>query len=164
LGPIVALGYFEKDAKAAREVEKLMVKEGLGSPGRRGWRGGATALKRTFLAWALSEIGDPKSEKFVREKVLGAQNENDPFAGVVMQFYDACARKIAGKPEAAEEVERGVEGAISFGGGNPVRDDARKGREDVGFTPKGEWASAGGRPRGGGGGDGGGAPGNGGKG
>jgi hypothetical protein len=142
LGPIIGLAYFEKDAKAARDVEKLIVKEGVGPPGRRG--GGQGAAKRTLLLWTLAEIGDPKSGKFVREKVMAALNENNPWSGAIMAYYEAVVKKLDGDGSAMSDVVAGVERTFGFVGGNPLNDAARKGRDDAGFTPKGEFASAGG--------------------
>src|SRR5262249_41321333 len=56
-GPAIGLSYFEKDAEAARGIEKIL------APGV-DWQ------KRALALWALTRIGDPKSAEFVREKVL----------------------------------------------------------------------------------------------
>jgi hypothetical protein len=56
-GPVIGLAYFEKDAEAARGIEKLVRKE-------------SDRMRRGPMLWALMEIGDPKSADFVKKEIL----------------------------------------------------------------------------------------------
>ena len=75
------------------------------------------------------------------------------WAGRIIDFFAAAARCCEGDAGARDEVEGGV--AVSLGGWGggrggrrgggtterpKLQDDARNGREDVGFSPKGEFA------------------------
>lgn len=138
-GPIIALAYFEDDPKAAREVEKLIKKEGMPG-GRRNWRGG---LKRALLAWCLTEVGfgNEKSAKFLREDVIPMIPENR-WSETVTEFYRKAAEVCDGDEGARADVDDGVRRAIgrsSRSGWNPLMGDARRDRSDAGFEPKGEW-------------------------
>jgi hypothetical protein len=142
-GPIIGLAYFEKDAKTAREVEKLIQKEGIGGGGRRGgWRG---AVKRTLLVWCLTEVGfgDEKAEKFVRDEMIPSVTEG-PWAGLILEYYEAAAQCCAGDKEAKDRIQEGVSRAFGRAQDAPLQDDARKDRDDAGFQPKGEFAGTGG--------------------
>jgi hypothetical protein len=135
LGPLIALGYFEKDAKAARDLEKLAIKEGVGG-GRRGRGGGA---KRSLVLWALAQVGDEKSGPFIRDRLM-PEVGNGPWAEAIRAFYEAGARVCEGDASAMGTVDAGVTRALEWSAGSyKLRDDARRGREDAGFTPKGEW-------------------------
>ncbi len=154
-GPIIGIAYFEKDEKAARDVEKLITRVSGG------WQGGA---KRALLVWCLAEVGvgNAKSAKFIREKVVPGIRDNQWTARFV-PYYEAAADCCDGDTSARAEVERGASGALSFGrGGNPLMDEARRGRDTNLFTPKADWEGGGGGGGGPGGGPGGGGPGGGG--
>jgi hypothetical protein len=144
-GPIIGLAYFEKDAKTARELEKVIVKEGVGSGGRR--TGGGGALKGVLLVWCLTEIRDPKSERFVREKLLESVNEHDRWAGPRRNFFEAAAKTIAGDDAAKAEVQTGVTFVLPWVGPTLLHDAARTGRDEIPFMPKADWLrGTGGRP------------------
>ncbi|MDJ0522600.1 MAG: hypothetical protein QNJ90_11085 [Planctomycetota bacterium] len=138
-GPIVGLAYFEKDAKAARGVEKQLKALGPPGGGRRG--GGRGTLKRAMLAWTLSEIGDPKSADFMRERMLAPlENVQSWWKGAVMTYYEAVARSCEGDEEAQDGVTEGVTGTLSFvGGSERFQDERRQGRDKSKFEPKAEW-------------------------
>lgn len=153
---IIGLAYFEKDAAAARSLEEQLAKVGPPAFGRRGGRG-ENSMKRVFLAWAIAEIGDAKSADVVRKKMLGPlENVQGPWLGRIREFYEAVASVCEGKAEKRSDVEAGVQWTLGFLGGNPLMDDARKGRDGAGFTPKADWEVGPSAP---GGGAGGGAPG-----
>ena len=153
-GPIIGLAYFEKDAKTAREVEKLIKKEGAPGGGRGGWRSGG---KRALLTWVLTWNGfeDEKSAAFLREDMIPLIGESR-WSGRIIDFFDAAARCCEGDAGARDEVEGGVVFSLAgWGGGRgggggagggqtperpKLQDDAREGREDVGFHPRGEFA------------------------
>lgn len=155
-GPIVGLSYFEKDAKAARGVEKIL--GAMGPPGgRRG--GGRGTMRRALLAWTLAQIADPKSGKFMREKMLKQlENSQAWWTEAVVTYYDAVARCCEGDEAAAGEVDEGIRRTLSFvGGTDDVMDDARKERDKSKFEPNADWEVEGrdggfGGGRGGGGG------------
>jgi hypothetical protein len=136
-GPIIGLAYFERDPKTAREVEKLLQKIGFSFGGR---RGGGNTLRRALLVWTLTEtgFGDPKAEEFVREKMIPAVTES-PWAGAILDVYEAAARVCGGDAESKGRIEESVQFAIGMAGTNPLRDEAREGRDGTGFTPKGDW-------------------------
>jgi len=98
-------------------------------------------MKRAMLAWALSEIEDPKSEKFMREKMLSPlENVQSWWKNAVITYYDAVARKCAGDQEAKDAVQSGVQRTLEFTGGtSQFIDEARKDRDLSTFEPKGEW-------------------------
>lgn len=141
-GPLIGLAYFEKDADAARAVEKFAAKEG-------------DRTKRGYALWTLSEIKDPDSAKFVREEILA--HETDLRASA---YARAVASVIAGTDSdgtSRDSVERGMSflsGAVGGVGG-----EARRDREQNEFKPKGEFARPPGFGPGGPGGGPGGAPG-----
>lgn len=159
---IVGLAYFEKDTAAARVLDEQLGKVGPPAFGRRGG-GGENAAKRVFLAWALAEVGDPKSAEVVRKKILAPlENVQNPWIVRIRGFYQAVAEVCEGRAERRSEVEAGIQVSLEFFGGNPLMDDARRGRDATGFTPKADWEvtpRAGGGP--GPGAPGGGAPGGG---
>jgi|GEM_PF-4129987 len=142
-GPSIGLAYFERDVDAARGVEKIVEK-------------GSSWQKRAFLLYALTEIRDPKSGDFVREKVL--KNEKNPLA---VGFLNGVVGVLTGADEtgtAQSTVENGVGFAVGSVGG--VGGPARIGRDQSEFRPKGEFQGRGGPGGGPGGrGGGGGAPG-----
>ena len=151
---IVGLAYFEKDKDAARTLEDLASKVGPPAFGRRGWGGAATnSQKRSFLPWAIAEVGDPKSAKFMREKMLSQlENVQNPWVSGVRTYYGAVADVCDGKTDQKSAVEAGITGALQFFGGNPLMDDMRRGRDGGGFTPKADWEVTARAPPGGGGG------------
>ncbi len=141
-GPAIGLAYFERDAEAARGVEKIVEK-------------GSSWQKRAFLLYTLTEIKDPKSGDFVREKVL--KHEKNQMA---LGFLNAVVGVLTGSDEtgtAQGTVEGGVGYAVGSLGG--VGGSARIGRDQSEFKPKGEFAGRGPGGRGGPGGGPGGAPG-----
>ncbi|MDF1700611.1 MAG: hypothetical protein P1V36_05585 [Planctomycetota bacterium] len=149
-GPIVGLAYFEKDAKAARGLEKQL--QAVGPPGgRRG--GGRGTMKRTLLAWALSEVKDPKSGKFMREKLIKPmENTQAWWKDAVVTYYDAVARACEGDESAVGDVDTGIRRTLEFvGGTKEVMDDARRERDKSKFEPKADWEIEGGGFGGGGG-------------
>ena len=141
MGAIIGLAYFEKDAKAARAVEKLLKKLGPPSFGRRAWRGaGQGTLRRTMLAWTLAEIGDPKSDKFVQDELLNPlRNIKSRWLSAITDFYGAVASVCRGEKEAMAEVETGAQRTLGFAGGADLKDAARKDRDTTNFTPKADW-------------------------
>jgi hypothetical protein len=136
-GPIVGLAYFEKDAKTARGVEKLLKKMGPGG-GRRGW---GNALRRSLLVWTLVQIGDPKSEEFMLERMIEPlANANSRWIGPVRDYYAAAARTLKGEEASRSAVDEGARRTISFvGGSEAYRDEARKDRDISMFEPKADW-------------------------
>ncbi|MDA1194091.1 MAG: hypothetical protein O2894_02820 [Planctomycetota bacterium] len=154
-GPIVGLAYFHKDAKAARGVEKLLQAMGPPGGGRRG--GGQGTMKRALLAWTLSQIEDPKSAEFMREKMLKPLDNMEAWwIGAVAGYYSAIARKCEGDAEAEGEIDEGIRRTLEFAGGTgEIMDAARKDRDRSRFEPKADWEVEGrdggmGDPRGGG--------------
>lgn len=157
---IIGLAYFEKDAATARLLEEHLAKVGPPAFGRRGGRGENT-LKRTFLGWALAEVGDPKSAEVVRKKMLAPlENTQSPWIGAVRTFYEDIIAACEGQAEKRNDVAASVQRVLGFTGGNPLLDDARKNRNGGGFSPKADW-DVGGAPAAPGGAPGGGAPGGG---
>ena len=138
-GPIAGISYFVKDAKAARGVEKQLKAIGPPGGGRRG--GGQGTMKRAMLAWALAQIGDPKSAKFMREKLLKPlENTQSWWKGAVMDYYEDVARMCEGDEEVKGAVDDGVKGTLGFvGGTDDVHTDARKGRDKSKFEPKADF-------------------------
>jgi hypothetical protein len=148
-GPLIGLAHFEGDAKAARGVDKLAGKLGPPSFGRRGGGGQGTA-ERMVLMWCLARIGDPKSAEFVQERMLDPiRNVKSPWIRRTRDFYEAVIRTCRGEKEALGEVEGGVQFVLNMGMGNPLQDEARKGREDAGYTPLFDWEIRGGAGPGG---------------
>jgi hypothetical protein len=140
-GPILALSYFEGDAKAARGVESVLKKIGIPG-GRRG--GGQNAIKRGLLCWTLASIGDPKSGEFMRTELLEKlENVKAFWVDGVKSFYKDVARCCDGDKSAMAAIEQGIGGIVGFvtGAGGEVRplmDEHRKDRPDGKFTPKGD--------------------------
>lgn len=150
---IVGLAYFEKDKDAARALEDLLAKVGPPAGGRRGWSGALTnSLKRTFLPWALAEVGDPKSAEFMRKKFLPLMdNTQGWWVAPLRDYYGFVAEVCEGNADKKASVESSITGGLSFLGGNPLMDDMRRGRDGAGFTPKADWEVQGrGAPGGGG--------------
>lgn len=135
-GPIIGLAYFEQDSKTAREVEKLMKKEGIPGGRRGGWRGGT---KRALLTWCLTEVGfnDRKSAKFMREDFIPIVAAN-AYAAEFVDFFVAAAECCEGNAEAKDDVNTGVRWALGRArtGRAALMDDARRDRDDTGFEPK----------------------------
>jgi hypothetical protein len=104
-----------------------------------------------LLVWALTEIRDSKSEKFVREKLLGEVNENVPWARERVAFFESAARVVAGDDGEKGKVQAGVQFVLPWVGPTNLHDDARAGRDDVPFVPKADWlrgtGGRGGTPR-----------------
>jgi hypothetical protein len=137
IGPIIGLAYFEKDADAARAVEKLAAKAPLGG-------------KRSTLLWTLTEIGDPKSAEFVDKEILpaAAKDTKSWLGGAVYKFVMAVVSvlKVPTDEASKGEVFAGVGRSLDWTGF--ADDAARKGRDGGGFKPKGEFGNSGQRPRG----------------
>jgi hypothetical protein len=151
-GPAIGLAYFERDPKAARGMEKLLRK--IGTPGG-GRGGGQNTVKRGVCAWTLAEIGDPKSAEFIREQFLARfENVQAFWARPLKTFYGNVAKACEGDEEARRAVPAGIRGFVGFAkGADPDRytrearsmmDDYRTGRDDAGFTPKGDGLLGGG--------------------
>ena len=138
-GPIVGLAYFAKDAKAARDVEKLLASVGPPSFGRRG--GWTNNMKRALLAWTLSEIQDPKSGAFMQKEMLEPlKNVQSPWLTPVVEYYEAIARKCDGDAEADAAIQAGIQRTLEFSGGTAeITDAARKDRDRSKFEPKADW-------------------------
>ncbi len=129
-GPAIGLSYFERDAEAARGIEKIL------GPGV-DWQ------KRAFALYALTQIGDPKSAEFVREKVLKSEKNQ-----AALPFLNAVVTVLAGTDangQAARDVTRGMESAVGTLG--EIGGDARKGRDQGEFVPNGEFVPRTGRGR-----------------
>jgi hypothetical protein len=90
-------------------------------------------LKRGLLLWALAEVGDPKSEAFVRQEVMA--NERNAMSLAVMSAVADHLRDRTAETKAA--VDGGLRRALEWTG--VVWDDARKNREDAGFHPKADF-------------------------
>lgn len=141
---IIGLAYFAKDAATARLLEDQLGKVGPPSFGRRGGRGENT-LKRMFLAWALAEVGDPKSADVVRKKMLAPlENVQSQWIAPTRRFYEAVVDVCEGKAARLSDVEGGVQFVLGMAGGSPLMDDARRNRNGAGFVPKAEWDVPGG--------------------
>jgi hypothetical protein len=137
---IIGLAYFEKDKDAARALEQHLDKAGIPGGGGRGGRGGGNQIKRAVLAWALAEVGDPKSAEFMRKEMLPKLDNNQAFwVPLVRTYWVAVAEVCEGDAGKKGAVDEGVRATISYAGGNPLMDDARKNRDGGGFTPKGDW-------------------------
>lgn len=120
-GPAIGLAYFERDAEAARGIEKVLAASS-------DWQ------KRAFMMWALTEIRDPKSADFVKEKVQKNEKSN-----VTLPFIQAVVKVLSGTDDSGEArraVEYGVGSAI--GTVTDIGGSARKGRDAADFSPKGE--------------------------
>ena len=153
LGAIIGLAYFEGDKKAARAVEDILQKIGPQTFGRRG--GGRNTLKRVMLTWCLTEIGNPKSADFIRDKMLGPlENMQSRWLRRTVTFYEAAVKICEGDKKAKSDLNAGIVRVFEFMGGNDMMDDARKDRDRTKFTPKADWEirGRGGDPLGGGGG------------
>jgi hypothetical protein len=126
-GPAIGLAYFEKDAEAARGIEKILEK-------------GPSWQKRTFLLYALTEIDEPKSGDFVKEKIL--KTEKNPYALAYLNNVIAMLSKSDEAGTARSGVEGGVGFAIGALGG--VGGNARRDRDQTEWKPKGDFAPPGG--------------------
>jgi hypothetical protein len=162
---IIGLAHFDKDPAAARALEDHLQKVGPPSGGRRGGTGENTQ-KRSYLAWALAEVGDPKSAEFMRKKMLPSLDNVIAFwVQGVRDYYVAVAEVCEGKGASLTRVEDGVKFVLGLAQFD-LKDDARRGRDDAGYIPMADWDGAGrgggGMPGGGGGMPGGGGPGGGG--
>jgi len=137
IGPLIGLAYFEGDKKAARAVEGMLQK--VGRPGgRRG--GGGNTLARAMCGWTLAEIGDPKSAKMVREKLIDPlEHWQSRWKGAIIRFYEAIAAKCEGDDSAMDDVQAGVARLFRDADMSSFHDDARKGRQGGAWTPKGDW-------------------------
>ncbi len=137
-GPIIGLAYFPGDAKAARAVEKMLVKVG---PPRGGRRVRADqSLHRALLVWCLCEIGDEKSADFIMERLIEPlENIDSRWKPRIMRFYSAAVKVCRGDREQMGDVLEGVTYYVGRVEDNPMLDDARQGRDGGAFVPKGEF-------------------------
>ena len=129
-GPAIGLSYFAGDAEAARGIEKIL------APGV-DWQ------KRAFMLFALTEIRDPKSAEFVRERILKAEKNR-----AALEFLTAVVKVLAGSDggeEAQRAVTGGVRSAVSTLG--DIGGSARRDRDQAEFAPNGEFAPPAGRGR-----------------
>ena len=137
-GPVIGLAYFVGDAKAARSLEKQLLK--LGSPLQQGSK--AHSFLRSGIVWTLSEIRDPKTAAFLRKKVIAPlAEEKSPWKDWILRYYEAVARICAGDDDAQAVVTSGIEGAIWTDNARELVDEFRRGRDMSKFTPKGEWGN-----------------------
>ncbi len=141
-GPAIGLGYFQGDAKLARSVEKQITR--LGDIFM-GGQYAKHALLRNILVWVLTEIRDPKSEKFIRKKLIAKIDDEKAWAkGQLMAFFEAAARKCAGQDDTQEAIDKGVrdllwQAASGDRNGWGLLDGYRRGRPVEKFAPKGEF-------------------------
>ncbi len=122
-GPVIGLAYFEKDADAARALEKAAKKEG-------------DRFKRAVVLWALTEVNDPKSADFVRKEII--PSEKVPLA---LMYDNNVLAALTGDDEAKEAVAEGMRWVIRGAGG--ISDAARRGRDWSEWKPKGEFGDGG---------------------
>jgi len=145
-GPVIGLAYFQKDAKAARGLEKLIKKVGIPG-GRRG--GGQNTVKRGVFCWSLAQIQAPKSQEFVDEELIAKMEHVKAFwAAGLVSFYRQVSRACAGDAEAMAGVTQGVRGFVSYAKGmnaerydreaRSMMDIYRKGRPEQNFVPRGD--------------------------
>lgn len=144
-GPTIGLAYFEKDAEAARALEKFLKKEG-------------DPPKRAFMLWALTEIQDPKSGDFVKKEIQPQEKNR-----WIIPFVNGIVALLTGDTEGTGRGAVDIGMSYTIGSLGTIGGSARKDRDQSQFKPKGEFAP---RPPGGpgGGGPGGGGPGGGGPG
>ncbi|MEN8151356.1 MAG: HEAT repeat domain-containing protein, partial [Planctomycetota bacterium] len=140
-GPIIGLAYFEGDEKAMRGVEKLL--KAIGLPGgRRG--GGQNTIKRVLLAWTLAHIGDDKSARFVHAELIDKMKNMQAFWVRPLQtYYENVAKQCNGEGDQMGEIVGGVQRTVGFAKRwtneeRVLMDDARTGRDNSKFTPKGD--------------------------
>lgn len=144
-GPLIGLAYFEGDEKAARGVEKVLKK--IGVPGVKG-QVAAGSVERALASWTLAAIGSKKSGPFVREELLARiENVRAVWVGGMRLFWTNVAEHLEGPDDKLAEVADGVRGTVTIvkrfapeprPETSGLMDDARKGREDVGFRPVGD--------------------------
>lgn len=142
-GPCIGLAYWKGDKKAARGVEKMLKQIGVPG-GRRG--GGQDVVKRGLVSWTLACIGDPESDRFVKDELIdGLKNVKDYWVEMLKTFWFNVAEACNGQEGALERVEGGVRTIVTYAKSfNEERyttnllDAYRKGRESTGFKPLGE--------------------------
>jgi hypothetical protein len=146
-GPAIGLGYFTGDEKAARGVEKILKQIGLPG-GRRG--GGANSIKRGLLAWTLASIASKKSGKFMRDEMIAKlENMRAFWVEGLRNYWLSVARVCEGEESEMAAVEGGLRVIVGFAkrfalgqardGMQDLMDEARKGRDNSDFTPKGDY-------------------------
>jgi HEAT repeat protein len=140
-GPIIGLAYFEGDAKLARTLEKELLKWGQPFGGGKGSRSGT--FMRALLIWCLSEIADPKTAPFLRERYLAPlEHVESRWKDEVHAYYDAAAKRCAGDESEAVRaaITRGIRRYVGWDRfARDLRDDARRDRDRNAWEPKGEW-------------------------
>ncbi len=140
VAPVTGLAYYEKDADAARGLERLLKKDN-------------EPLRRSVILWALSEIGDGKSADFMRKEVIPNQPKEpkNPIETGIVRYNEAVLDRLAGTdPEQAKGViENGL--GLVYGWRGIRIDQARRNRDQAEFKPKGEFSGGGRGPGGPGG-------------
>jgi len=137
-GAVIGLAYFQADAKAARALEKQLLK--LGSPLQGGLN--THTFLRAALAWCLSEIRDPKTARLLRKKIIAPlAEEKSPWKESVVRYYEAIARKCEGRDDAQAAINAGIRRALWVDDARELVDAARRGRSMSRFKPKGEWGN-----------------------
>ncbi len=145
IGPAAGMAYFAGDKSLARKIEKRLAKAVVPKAIT-----GLTSLRKEpkLLAWCLAHIGDKRSAKFMRSKVIDRLKRESFNTGV--GFYEEVVLMIEGDEEAAKAVDQSMRG-VSFGGpGSSITsisssvgvfkmDAMRKGRDMSQFIPKGDW-------------------------
>ena len=121
-GPAIGLAYFEKDAEAARGLEKAAKKEG-------------DHTRRAPILWALSEVGDPKSAEFVKRELLAGEK-----VAYVQMYLKAIIAKLDGSADDATEQTIGYAMGWSLRQAMVTNDAARRGRDQAEWKPKGEFS------------------------
>ena len=135
-GAVIGLAYFEGDASTARSLEKQFLK--LGSPMQTGTN--THSFLRSCIAWALSEIGDPKSAAFFRKKVIKPiSDDKSPWKDTVVAYYESVAKACEGNGDAKAAVHAGMNRALWTDNARELMDACRTGRPTEPFAPKGEW-------------------------
>lgn len=159
-GPLIALAYREKDARAARAVEKILKKIGIPSGG---WRASARGtVQRALACWTLAHIADPKTPTFVRERLIAPLDRMeawwvDALRGMFENVNRACAGEEAARQSLFDAVNAssaflGAGGRGAGGGGGRRRgsgeandqpaqalmDIYRRGRLGGEFRPRGD--------------------------
>ena len=135
-GPVIGLAYFQKDAKAARALEKQLLK--LGSPLQAGSK--AHTFLRAAIVWCLSEIRDPATASFLRKKVIAPlADEKSYWKDSVVRYYEAVARRCDGQDDAQAAIGAGIGAAFWSDDARELVDAMRRGRDRTVFQPKGEW-------------------------
>ncbi len=139
-GPIIGLAYAGREVKTARAVEKLLKKVGPPAFGRRAGRNLDNVVKRALLVWCLGQVGDDKSAKFMKERMIKPiENASSRFVEPIIRGYESVASYCLGVEEEKEAVEATMQGTIDFLRRDPFMDPMRRDRDTTEFKPLGEW-------------------------